>query len=174
MRRSEAARYARWSAAVALVLAGVTTAVYLKRDWVRHIERKKAPPPAPLDVTRQSSGITFKKFGEQNHVIFEVTASKSTEFKGQDVSLLEEVQITIFGKAGDRHIAMSADKIVLKGEVALRAVHDGAHGIIAHRQHPRSDAEPPAEIGGDVGEAWPARGNGYSVLSLLDHCRLGH
>jgi lipopolysaccharide export system protein LptA len=103
MRRSEAARYARWSAAVALVLAGVTTAVYLKRDWVRHIERKKAPPPAPLDVTRQSSGITFKKFGEQNHVIFEVTASKSTEFKGQDASLLEEVQITIFGKAGDRH-----------------------------------------------------------------------
>ena len=103
MRRSEAARYARWSAAVALLLAGITTVVYLKRDWVRHIERTKAPPPTPVDVTRQSSGITFKKFDEQNRTIFEVNASKSTEFKGQDASLLEEVKITIFGKAGDRH-----------------------------------------------------------------------
>jgi len=102
MRRSEAARYARWSAAVALILAGVTTYVYVKRDWVRHIERKKAPPPAPVDVTRQSNGINFKKV-EQNRTIFEVQASKSTEFKGQDTSLLEEVQITIYGKAGDRH-----------------------------------------------------------------------
>lgn len=103
MRRSEAARYARWSVAVALVLAAITTAVYLKRDWVRHIERKQAPPPPPIDVTRQSSGITFKKFDEQNRAIFEVVASKSTDFKGQDASLLEEVQITIFGKTGDRH-----------------------------------------------------------------------
>jgi lipopolysaccharide export system protein LptA len=103
MRRSAAARYARWSALLALLLAGITTVVYLKRDWVRHVERKKAPPPAPVDVTRQSSGITFKKFDQQNRTIFEVAASKSTEFKGQDASLLEEVQITIFGKAGDRH-----------------------------------------------------------------------
>src|ERR1700731_401949 len=103
MRRSEAARYARWSAALALLLAGVTTVAYLKRDWVRNIERTKAPPPAPVDVSRQSSGITFKKFGEQNRTIFEVAASKTTDFKGQDASLLEEVQITIFGKAGDRN-----------------------------------------------------------------------
>ena len=102
MRRSEAARYARWSAAVALILAGITTAVYLKRGWTRHIERKQAPPAAPNDVTRQSNGINFKKV-EQNHTIFQVQASKSTEFKGQDASLLEEVVVTIFGKAGDRH-----------------------------------------------------------------------
>ena len=102
MRRSEAARYARWSAAVALVLAGITTAVYLKRGYTRHIERKQAPPAAPQDVTRQSNGINFKKV-EQNRTIFQVQASKSTEFKGQDASLLEEVVVTIFGKAGDRH-----------------------------------------------------------------------
>jgi LPS export ABC transporter protein LptC len=102
MRRSEAARYARWSAAVALVLAGITTAVYLKRGWTRHIERRQAPPAAPKDVTRQSNGINFKKV-DQNRTIFEVQASKSTEFKGQDASLLEEVVVTIFGKAGDRH-----------------------------------------------------------------------
>ena len=102
MRRSEAARYARWSAAVALILAGITTAVYLKRGWTRHIERKQAPPAAPNDVTRQSNGINFKKV-EQNRTIFQIQASKSTEFKGQDASLLEEVVVTIFGKAGDRH-----------------------------------------------------------------------
>jgi LPS export ABC transporter protein LptC len=102
MRRSEAARYARWSAAVALILAGITTVVYLRRGWTRHIERKQAPPSAPQDVTRQSNGINFKKV-EQNRTIFQVQASKSTEFKGQDASLLEEVVVTIFGKAGDRH-----------------------------------------------------------------------
>ena len=104
MLRSEAARYARWSAAVALLLAGATAVVYLNRDWVRHVERKQAPPPTPIDVTRQSNGINFRQFDKQNQtVIFEVQASKSTEFKGQDANLLEDVKITIFGKAGDRH-----------------------------------------------------------------------
>ena len=104
MLRSEAARYARWSALVALLLASATAVVYLNRGWVRHVERKQAPPPTPIDVTRQSNGINFRQFDKQNQtVIFEVQASKSTEFKGQDADLLEDVKITIFGKAGDRH-----------------------------------------------------------------------
>jgi lipopolysaccharide export system protein LptA len=102
MLRSEAARYARWSAIAALVLAGATALVYLQRGWVRHVEKKSAPPPAPVDVSRQSAGINFKKV-EQNQTIFEVAASKSTEFKGQDASLLEDVRITIYGKTGERH-----------------------------------------------------------------------
>ena len=102
MKRSEAARYARWSAALALLLAGTTTAVYLQRGWLRRIEKKKAPPAAPHDVTRLSSGLTFSKV-EQNRTIFTVQASKSTEFKDKDASLLEDVKITIFGKTGERH-----------------------------------------------------------------------
>ena len=102
MLRSEAARYARWSAAVALLLAAVTTAVYLERHWKTYLDQKKAPPAAPVDVERQSNGINFKKV-EQNQTVFEVQASKSTEFKGQDASLLEDVKITIFGKTGERH-----------------------------------------------------------------------
>ena len=102
MLRSESARYARWSALVALVLAAATALAYVRRDWVRHLEKQNAPPAAPVDVSRQSAGINFKKV-EQNHTIFEVAASKSTEFKGQDASLLEDVRITIFGKTGDRH-----------------------------------------------------------------------
>jgi lipopolysaccharide export system protein LptA len=102
MLRSEAARYARWSAVAALVLASVTTVVYLQRGWRRHVEKNDAPPPAPVNVSRQSAGINFKKYGEQNQTVFEVAASKSTEFKGKDASLLEDVRITIYGKTGER------------------------------------------------------------------------
>ena len=102
MLRSEAARYARWSASIALLLAGITLVVYLQRGWVLHREKKKAPPPAPVEVSRQSNGINFKKV-DQNRTIFEISASRSTEFKGKQDNLLEDVEITIFGKTGERH-----------------------------------------------------------------------
>jgi LPS export ABC transporter protein LptC/lipopolysaccharide transport protein LptA len=102
MRRSEASRYARWSAAAAFLFAGVTAAIYLQRGWVRHVEKKNAPPAAPRDVTRLSSGLTFSE-GKGNQKIFTVEASKSTDFKDKDASLLEDVKITIFGKTGERH-----------------------------------------------------------------------
>jgi lipopolysaccharide export system protein LptA len=102
MRRSEAARYARWSAAVALVLACLTAGVYIKRGWQRLIEQKKAPPPAPVNVEKQSSGLTFSKM-DGPRKIFTVEASKSTEFKDKDANLLENVKVTIFGENGERH-----------------------------------------------------------------------
>jgi LPS export ABC transporter protein LptC len=102
MRRSQAARYARWSAAVALLLACITAGVYIKRGVQSHVERKKAPPPPPAYVEKQSSGLTFSKM-DGPRKIFTVQASKSTDFKNQDASLLENVSVTIFGKAGDRH-----------------------------------------------------------------------
>jgi lipopolysaccharide export system protein LptA len=105
MRKSEAATYARWSAAVALVFVGLTVGVYLKRGWARHIERKNAPPSAPVDVERQSSHLTFSK-GEGVRKSFTVEASKSTDFKGANASDLEGVKITIFGKDGSRHDTM--------------------------------------------------------------------
>jgi len=105
MRKSEAARYARWSAAVALVFMGLTVGVYLKRGWTRYIERKNAPPSAPVDVERQSSHLTFSK-GEGTRKIFTVEATKSTDFKGANASDLEGVKITIFGKEGARHDTM--------------------------------------------------------------------
>jgi len=102
MKRSEAANYARWSAAAALLLASLTAGVYLERKWVSYREQQKAPPPAPKDVTRLSSGLTFSK-GEGTQKIFTVEASKATDFKDRDASLLEDVKITIFGKKGERH-----------------------------------------------------------------------
>jgi len=61
MRKSEAARYARWSAAVALVFAALTVGIYLKRGWTRLIERRNAPPPTAVNVERQSTVLTFSK-----------------------------------------------------------------------------------------------------------------
>src|SRR5712691_7986680 len=97
MKRSEAAKYARWSAAAALLLASLTAGVYLERRWVAYRERQKAPPPAPQDVTRRSNGLTFSKM-TGNQKIFTVEASKGTDFKHKDASLLEHVKISICRK----------------------------------------------------------------------------
>ena len=102
MKRSEAARYARWSAGAALLLASLTGGVYLQRKWVEYREKRNAPAPAPKDVTRLSSGLTFSKM-DGDRKIFTVEASKVTDFKDKEASLLEDVRITIFGKTGARH-----------------------------------------------------------------------
>src|ERR1700719_2352482 len=102
MKRSEAARYGRWSATLALLLALATAAVYVKHKLVARIQKRGAPPAAPLNVERQSNGLTFSKV-DGDRKIFTVEASKSTEFRNQEASLLEEVKITIFGQQGDRH-----------------------------------------------------------------------
>ncbi len=102
MKRSEAARYARWSAVLAFVLAGITFAIYVQRQWTAHTEKKNAPPPLTEDKERQSIGLTFSKV-EGERTIFTLHASKSTDFKGQNISLLEDVAITVFGKTGQRN-----------------------------------------------------------------------
>jgi lipopolysaccharide export system protein LptA len=102
MKRSEAARYARLSAILAFTLVGITGGIYLHRIWVAHVEKRNAPPPPPVDVERQSSSLNFSKV-EGNRTIFTVKALKSTDFKGQDASLLEEVTVDVFGKTGDRN-----------------------------------------------------------------------
>ena len=105
MRKSQAAKYARWSAGAALLCAALTTGMYVNREYTRHIERKNAPPAAPINVDRQSTRLTFSK-GEGTRTIFTVEASKSTDFKGLNASDLEGVKVTIFGKDGDRHDTM--------------------------------------------------------------------
>lgn len=142
MTRSEAARYARWSAAVACLLAMLTAGVYLHRKWVAHREKEDAPPPAPQGVARQESGLTFsKEVGTQK--LFTVEASKATNFKGNAASLLEDVKITIFGKTGERHDVIhthsceyekDGQNIVCSGEVQLdlQSAEDAARGEKKH------------------------------------------
>ena len=102
MKRSEAARYARWSAIAAFALAGITSTIYLHRKWVAHVEKRNAPAAPPRGVERQISGLTLKK-EDGDRTIYIIEASKSTEFQGQDASLLEKVKITIYGKNSERN-----------------------------------------------------------------------
>lgn len=102
MKRSDAARYARWSAWLALGLAGMTGAVYVQRLWVAHRERQSAPAPLPQTEEKRFTTLNIKK-EEGTRTIFSVEAGKSTDLRGQDISLLEEVKIVVNGKTGDRH-----------------------------------------------------------------------
>ena len=119
MKRSQAARYARWSATLALLLALATLAVYVQHKVVARVQKRGAPPAAPLNVERQSNGLTFSKV-DGHRKIFTVEASKSTEFRNQEASLLEEVKITIFGQQGDRHDVIRTHSCqYAKGNVAI-------------------------------------------------------
>lgn len=102
MKRSDAARYARWSALLALGLAGVTGMIYVQRLWVAHRERQNAPAPLPLTEEKRLTTLNIKKV-EGTRTIFSVEAGKSIDLRGQDISLLEDVKILVNGKNGDRH-----------------------------------------------------------------------
>jgi len=102
MNRRDAARYARWSALLAFALAGITGGIYVQRLWVAHREKKNAPAPLPQNEEKQFTTLHFKKV-EGDRTIFDLEESKSTDLRGQDISLLEDVKIKVFGKNGDRN-----------------------------------------------------------------------
>jgi LPS export ABC transporter protein LptC len=150
MKRSEAARYARWSAVLALLLAAVTVGVYVQHGLVARIQKRKAPPAPAVNVERQSNGLTFSKV-EGDRKIFTVEASKSTEYRDQDASLLEEVKITIFGAQSERHdtirthscqYSKANGSIVCSGTVQIDL--QSAKDVDLARQHPETEITQPA------------------------------
>ena len=101
MRTTEAARYARWSAMVAAMLAVMVAGVYASRAWQARQAEKSAPPPVPAAVQQRSAEFSFSKV-DGNHTRFIIRASRATEFKEGGRSLLEDVWITAFGNSGER------------------------------------------------------------------------
>jgi lipopolysaccharide export system protein LptA len=101
MRTTEAARYARWSAGVAVLLAILVACVYGARDWQSRQARKKVPAAVPSSVEQRSAEFKFSKV-VGNRTEFTVRASKATEFVEGGRSLLEDVWITAYGGAGER------------------------------------------------------------------------
>ncbi len=153
MKRSEAARYARWSAALALLLAFITVGVYLQHGLVARIQKGKAPPAPANNVERQSNGLTFSKMDGERKV-FTVEASKSTEYRDQDASLLEEVKITIFGSHSERHDTIRTrscqyskgnGSIVCSGVVQIDLQSAAAAELAAHRTG-NERAQPAAHV----------------------------
>src|ERR1700686_3753167 len=102
MKRRDASRYARWSALLAFALAGITGGIYVQRLWGAHSEKQNAPAPLPQNEEKQFTTLHFKKV-EGDRTIFDLEASKSTDLRGEDISLLEDVKIRVFGKNGDRN-----------------------------------------------------------------------
>jgi LPS export ABC transporter protein LptC len=102
VRNQEAARYARWAAVTAAAIALVVAGVYSERAIQATRSRHSTPASVPATVQQQSAEFKFTKM-EQDRAIFTIRASTATRFKDEDRSLLEDVWITIYGRAGDRN-----------------------------------------------------------------------
>lgn len=127
MRRSQATRYARWSALTALLIVVLVTGMYARRAWQQAHERKKVPPALPVTVTQRSATFAFSKV-EGDRTLFTVRASRATEFKEGNKNLLEDVWITVYGRTGARFDNLhtqqcdylrDTSRVVCKGEVQI-------------------------------------------------------
>jgi lipopolysaccharide export system protein LptA len=98
----EAARYARWAAITAGLIALGVAGVYARRAFHEAQARAHAPKPVPAAVQQQSAEFKFSKV-EQEKTIFTVRASHLTQFKDQDRSVLQDVWITIYGREANRN-----------------------------------------------------------------------
>jgi len=134
MRNSEARRYARWAAGVAMLLAMVVAGVYLRGVWVAKQAEKKAPPAVPATIEQRSNEFSYSKV-EGQRTIYTVRASRTTEFKEGSRNLLEDVSITVYGKKGERNDTLrtracdfisSTGKIGCEGEVLISLRAQGA------------------------------------------------
>lgn len=127
MRNSEAQRYARWSLAAAGLLALIVAGVYLRNSYLARQEAKKAPPAVPPTVEQRSDEFSYSKV-EGQRTIYTIKASRATEFKEGNRSVLEDVDIVVYGKKGDRNDSLrtracdfisDTGKITCNGDVQI-------------------------------------------------------
>ena len=102
MRNRQAARYARWSAMAAGLIATAVAALYAERAFREAHARHKAPQALSLAVQQQSAQFSFSKV-EQDRTIFTIRASRATQYKDQNRAVLNDVWITIYGRDGTRN-----------------------------------------------------------------------
>jgi lipopolysaccharide export system protein LptA len=102
LRNREAARYARWAAIAAAVVALAVGGVYAKRALRRYRALRNLPAAVSVNVQQQSAQFSFSKV-EQSRTIFTVRASKATQFKDENRAVLEDVWITLYGRDGSRN-----------------------------------------------------------------------
>ncbi len=141
MRTSQAARYARWAALAAILLTACVAGVFTYRAWQARLVRQLAPPAVPPTVQQRSAGFSFSKV-EKDSTLFTVRASRATEFKEGNRNLLEDVSITIYGRAGNRSdnihthacdYLRDTGRIVCAGEVQmdLQSAEDARRSPVA-------------------------------------------
>lgn len=127
MRNAEAARYARWAGVVAILISATVASIFVSRAVRQASARRHGPKPVPSSVQQASQKFSFSKV-EQDRTIYTVEASQATQFKDQDLSVLEDVVVTMFGKDGTRDDTIhtrecnyepGTGKILCEGEVQI-------------------------------------------------------
>jgi lipopolysaccharide export system protein LptA/lipopolysaccharide export system protein LptC len=105
----------------------VVAGLYAHRAWQAAQAKKLAPPPVPPAVQQRTAEFSFSK-EEHGRTLFTVRASRTTEYQEGRKSQLEDVWITIHGRAGRRfdniHTRQcdylpATGKIVCAGEVQI-------------------------------------------------------
>ncbi len=166
MRNAEAARYARWAAAIALVIAATVAGVFIARSMKTARARRDAPKPVPVTVQQESAEFSFSKV-EQERTIYTVKASRATQFKDQDASELENVTIIAYGRDSSRN-----DKLVTKkctyetgsgrirclgpAQIEIESAATPGHEIIDHTIHVQTSDVTFDRDSGEASTAAPA------------------
>ncbi|HEX5426179.1 MAG TPA: LptA/OstA family protein [Candidatus Acidoferrales bacterium] len=101
MRNQEAARYARWAATAAGIVALVVVAFYVVRA-IQSARRHNTTAQVSPSVQQQMQTFTYNGM-EGNRTLFTIRASRATEFRADSPALLEDVWISIYGRQGDRN-----------------------------------------------------------------------
>ena len=136
MRNQEAARYARWAASVAGLIALVVVGFYVVRAF-RAARRHASRAQVSASVQQQMQTFAYNGM-EGNRTVFTIRASRATEFKTGNPALLEDVWISIYGAKGDRNdsihtrecsYAQKTGSVQCKGEVTIdvRPAKTAAH-----------------------------------------------
>jgi LPS export ABC transporter protein LptC len=102
LRNQDAARYARWAAYAAVLIALVVAGVYARRAIQAARARQNAPPPIPESVQQESAEFSYVGT-DQGRQLFTIRASHATQYKDQNRALLQDVWITIYGHDGSRN-----------------------------------------------------------------------
>src|SRR5580658_11019277 len=102
LRNQDAARYARWAAYAAVLIALVVAGVYARRAIQAARARQNAPPPIPASVQQESAEFSYVG-SDQGRQLFTIRASHATQYKDQNRALLQDVWITIYGHDGSRN-----------------------------------------------------------------------
>jgi LPS export ABC transporter protein LptC len=101
VRNQEAARYARWAAIAAGLVALIVVGFYMARA-IRAARRHATPAEVSASVQQQMHTFTYNGM-EGDRTVFTIRASRATEFKAGSPALLEDVWISIYGREGDRN-----------------------------------------------------------------------
>lgn len=123
MRNREAARYARWAAITAGLIALAVGGVYAERAFQRARAGRGGPVAVPITVQQQSAQFSFSKV-EQDRTIFTVRASHATQYKDQNRAVLEDVWITLYGRDGSRNDNIHTHECSYEGSQDVRCEGD--------------------------------------------------